>query len=236
MCLWSWRSTKPFITPHFSPKVLYSLPSFPRLLLGTKQGPGDCPGETPSWTGERQLPQRDHGTRWPRDSQEALCDECTTSYLFLGPTLGASSLSRREQSWVGIHSCSPVILQGVPEVFRTIPPPMQSFITDQDLERERYLPHALLLSHSKLLLAAKASVLTPVWGLLVLAPFGDPFLDLAVKEDAIYLPEGNKGLQKGFMSLLRPCSHFTLLQKRVVCMYVCTYIYIYLAQGHQHCF
>ena len=41
-------------------------------------------------------------------------------------------------------------------------------------------------------------------------------MDLAVTGDAIYLPEGNVELQKGLMSLPRPCSRFTLLQKRMV--------------------
>lgn len=151
---------------------LYSPPGFPRLFLGTKQGSGGCPGETPSQTGEWQLWERKTmGPGDPMAPGKVSLMGAEPLLTYSASIFGNFCLSRRAPSWVGTPPHSPAILQEDPQVFGTINPHRQSFSTDRDPKRERHLSHPPLppqgSSHCQGL-----SPRPPIWGAPYLACFG----------------------------------------------------------------
>lgn len=172
---------------------LYSPPGFPRLFLGTKQGSGGCPGETPSRTGEWQLWERETmGPGDPMAPGKVSLMGAEPLLTYSASIFGNFCLSRRAPSWVGTPPHSPAILQEDPQVFGTINPHRQSFSTDRDPQKGKTFvtpptptPRFFSLPRSQ---SSPTNLRSSVFGSFWRST-------LLRRGDAIYLPEGNAELQ-----------------------------------------
>lgn len=192
-----------------------AFPAFQGYSWALKQRPEGCPGERPSWTGE-SCHREAMGPGDPVTPRRHSLMGAPPLLTHSVSVLGTSSLSRRDPFWVGTHPHSPVILQEDPQVFRTIHPCRQSFITDQDLKKggmSTTYPNPLSPQAS-----SGCQGLSPCISLRI-SVFGSFWRSLSGPccEGGCNLPAWRQSRAvKGLVSLPTPCSHLTLPQDRMV--------------------